>query len=326
MFSKLGLQPFIAIVLCFLALELLTRACLNHYLVYDVEMTKYAMGLKQDDPDPFIDHVHKPNASARLMGVMIHTNADGFRGRDCLVARTNQKRIMFLGDSFTLGWGVKEEETFHDILEKELSRIYPTEIINTGTGNYTTEQQVHHFIKKGLQYHPDKVVMFFVINSVQLTQHKSSWWFLGYSQLLTLYWSRLHAWSLRLDPAKNYKTYYADLYQEGRPGLARAKEAFLLLRDICAKNGILLQVVFIPEFHDLAHYPFKQEQRMMADFLKNNGIDVLDITSMFSPWERPGDLWVASDDPHPNGKAHQLIAEFTFDFIKKGLYPSPLKP
>jgi lysophospholipase L1-like esterase len=283
-------------------------------------MAKYSINLKQDSPDPLIDHVHKPNTSVKLMGVLVHTNSDGFRGKDYSIVRTDKKRIVFLGGSLLLGWGVKEEDTFHDILERDLSKIYPTEIINTGTGNYNTEQETHLFIQKGLKYHPDKVVLFWGINDTRPTQHKSKLWFLEYSELFVVGWSFWHIWAEHVDPAKRYKPYYAGLFKEGLPGVIHAKAAFLLLKNVCQKDHILLQVVMVPESHNLMHYPFKQEHRMIEDFLRNNGIDVLDVTPLFSNWSNPIDLWVALDDPHPNKLGHQLIAQYTIDFIKKGIY------
>ena len=59
---------------------------------------------------------------------------------------------------------------------------------------------------------------------------------------------------------------------------------------------------------------------MIMDFLKANGIDALDMAPYFSNYKNQMDLWIASDDAHPNKKAHQLIAQYVFDFIKKGLF------
>jgi lysophospholipase L1-like esterase len=317
---RLGFEIMAVLFFSLLIVEVCLRVYLNHHFVYDVEMAKYSMTLKQDSPDPLIDHVLKPDASVKLMGVWVRTNSEGFRGRDCPIPRSQKKRVLFLGDSFLFGWGVEEQNIFPSILERHLSQIYPTEIINAGMFNYNTEQETHLFIQKGLKYHPDKVVVFWGINDTRLTAHRSKWWFLGYSEFFTLCWSISHIMAENLDPAKRYQPYYSGLYQEGLPGLARAKAAFLLLKDICFKNHISLQVVLVPELHDLMHYPFKKEHRMMEEFLQNNKIDVLDLTPFFANWKNPTELWVAIDDAHPNKTAHQLIARYTVDFIKKGLY------
>jgi hypothetical protein len=319
-FTRQFVEIMIVIFISLMIVEVCVRAYLHYHLIYDIEMVKYSMNLLQDSPDPLIDHIQKPNTSIKLMGVWIHTNSEGFRGQDLPVARTHKKRMVFLGGSFLLGWGVNEQDTFNDILERDLSKIYPTEIINTGTGNYNIEQETHLFIQKGLKYHPDKVVVFSGISDAIPTPHKSKWWFLGNSELFTLCWSFSHVLAERVDPAKRYQSYYSNLFKEDLPGFRHAEESFLLLKKVCRENNISLQVVLVPELHNLSHYPFKKEHRMMEDFLRNNGIDVIDLTPYFSNWKNPVDLWVSFDDAHPNRVAHQLIARYSFDFIKKGLF------
>ena len=153
------------LLFCFLIAEIVTRIYLRQHLVYDVEMSRYSMMFKKVSPDWRIGHEHYPDQQARLMGVWVRTNTDGFRGHECPVERSARKRLIFLGVSLTFGWGVEEKETFSSILESRLSKLAPTEIINTGgTGNYNTEQETYLFLEKGFKYHPDKVVVFYFIN------------------------------------------------------------------------------------------------------------------------------------------------------------------
>jgi len=302
-----------------LAGEICVRIYLKNHIVYDVEMSHYSLKLKRDSPNPRIDHIHKSNASARLMGVWIRTNSDGFRDSEHSLASAGKKRIVFLGDSLTLGWGVENKDTFKKILEQQLSEKISTEIINTGTGNYNTEQEVNLFIEQGLKYKLDKVVVFYFINDAEPTPKKSGLWFLGYSRFLTLYWSRLHTLTGRWNPSGGYRAYYSGLYADNKPGLERTKAAFLLLRNVCQENNILLQVVLLPELHELQTYPFAREHKLITDFLTSNSIDCLDLAPYFSTVEHPRELWVAKDDAHPNSKGHRLIAQHALAFIKKGL-------
>ena len=307
---------FILLLFCFMIGEFLVRMFLRSARIYDVEMARYSLEFKKDSMDPLIGHVHRPNATARIMGVQVRTNSDGLRDKEYPVPRGKKARIIFLGDSLTLGWGVEETDVFKNLLEKRLEKITPVEIINFGTGNYNTEQEVHLFLQKGLKYKPDMVVVFYFINDVEMTPKKSRLWFLGYSKLLTLYWSRFHILSERFYPSMGYRSYYSGLYQDGQPGLLRAKRAFLLLQNVCRKDNIVLRVVLLPELHELDHYPFKKEYRLISDFLKEHGIPCLDLAPYFSGWKNPRELWVAVDDAHPNKRAHKMIADFAFDFIK----------
>jgi lysophospholipase L1-like esterase len=292
------------------------RIFLKYHTLYDIEMSRYSLYLKKDSDNELIGHTHFPNKRMKLMNADVRINSDGFRGKESLVAKSGKTRIIFLGDSITFGWGVEEADTFANIIEAELNKIRPTEVINFGTGNYNTGQEVNLFLQKGLKYKPDKVVVFYFINDVEETPKKSNLVFLGHSRLMTFYWSRMHILAETLYPSRRYKDYYANLYREDRAGLIKAKDAFLQLRDVCRENNIKLQVVLIPELHNLKDYPFKREHNIILDFLKDNHIESMDLTPYFSVYENPMELWVAYDDAHPNKKAHILIAKYALDFIK----------
>lgn len=298
--------------------ETLLRLYLINHTVYDIEMLRYATLIKTEAANPLIGHVHKPNVSATLMGVDVRTNSDGFRDIERATAHGDRYRIIFLGDSLTFGWGVNESETFKARLEAALNRRYPTEIINFGTGNYNTEQEVNLFLEKGLNYHPDKLVVFYFINDAEPTPKKARFGFLYEFRLVTLAWSRLHALESNLgDWQNNYQTYYADLYRDDARGWKNARAALVRLRDLCAENGIELQVVLLPELHDLRRYPFEKEHTAVVGFLRSIDVPVLDLAPLLKGQADPMRLWVAPDDAHPNAFAHGLIAEHAVEFLAK---------
>lgn len=303
--------------------EVLLRIYLVDHTVYDIEMLRYATLIKHESPNPLVGHVHAPNARAHLMDADVQINSDGLRDGEHAAARDDRYRIIFLGDSLTFGWGVEQDETFKTRLEAALNRRYPTEIINFGTGNYNSEQEVNLFLEKGLKYRPDKVVVFYFINDAEPTPKKARLAFLYHSRLVTLAWSRLHALESNLgDRGEFYRTYYADLYRPDAPGWKNAQAALRQLRDVCAANGIALQVVLLPELHSLQEYPFSNEHAVVTNYLRSIGVPVLDLAPRFTDQGQPMQLWVAPDDAHPNALAHKLIAEKAEDFIADRTPPS----
>jgi lysophospholipase L1-like esterase len=57
----------------------------------------------------------------------------GFRGPNSLIKKKKQYRIVAIGDSFTYGWGVNNEETWPEVLAKNLNhRNIDVEIVNLG--------------------------------------------------------------------------------------------------------------------------------------------------------------------------------------------------
>lgn len=305
----------IFIVMLEVTLQIYTRVA----IYYDVEMSRYATEVKQKSDNPKIGHVHEPGAEAHLMGVDVRINSDGFRDDEYSVERNEAYRIVVLGDSLTFGWGVEKEDTYEAILERELSAVRPTEMINTGHGNYNTEQQVNLFREKGLKYNPDKVVVFFFINDAEVTPVRSRWTPVARLRSVTFLWSRVRGLLTRTAPGQTFEGFYSALYADDQPGFIAMQDAFLDLQGMCEEQGIELQVVMIPELHNLTEYPFREEYGKVSGFLEANGIDVIDLTDDFSTYTDPPEtLWVALDDAHPNAPGHRLVAEFSRDFIAGG--------
>jgi lysophospholipase L1-like esterase len=247
--------------------------------------------------------------------VTISTNSDGFRDDEYPTQKSDKRRIVFLGDSLTLGWGVGKEETFEHILEQKLDVKTPTEIINLGVGNYNTTQEVNLFIDKGAKYKPDLVVLFYFINDAEPLPRKSRFPSLGYFRFTTFYWSRIKALQARLSNGSSYKDYYSALYQEGSEGWEQSKSALLQLKELSREHKFDLKVIILPELHELVDYAFEREHALLAEFMNQNGIEHLDLAPFFQDQNKPYSLWVSMDDAHPNALAHGLIAKYALDFI-----------
>lgn len=105
--------------------------------------------------------------------VTIETDAMGLRD-DYASAEIPPKpegttRMLFLGDSFTLGYTVEREDLFVDLLEKawrEEGR--KVEIVNAGTQAYSTDQELAWLTGNGAKFAPDVVVLFPYENDI--------WW------------------------------------------------------------------------------------------------------------------------------------------------------
>ena len=69
-----------------------------------------------------------------------------------------------------------------------------------------------------------------------------------------------------------YREYYSGLYRDDAPGWQNAKDALVLLKKTCKGRGIALQVVLLPELHELVSYPFVEEYSLVGDFLRSQDI------------------------------------------------------
>ncbi len=98
----------------------------------------------------------------------VKINSDGFRDREfSKIKPENVFRIVFLGDSFTFGWGVELNDSLPKQLEYLLNKrddgvIY--EVLNFGVPGMNTEQEINYFEKKVINYNPDLILLGFVEN------------------------------------------------------------------------------------------------------------------------------------------------------------------
>ncbi|MBL8692534.1 MAG: hypothetical protein JNJ88_00395 [Planctomycetes bacterium] len=128
-----------------------------------------------DEQDaPFRPHTGwfwEPRPGGLFVGERI--NADGYRGR--IFARTKSAafRIAALGDSSTMGYGVREAESWPRKLEDELrSHGYDAEVLNFGVVGFSSFQGRQYYSGKALQYAPDLVITAFGAINEQFTAER----------------------------------------------------------------------------------------------------------------------------------------------------------
>ncbi len=96
-------------------------------------------------------------------------NSKGIRGPEYSYEKpADEYRVLVLGDSFAEGHAVGFEELFSEILKRKLNRKSNkyVEVINTGTGGYSTDQELLYFRNEGKKYNPDLTVLMFYYNDV----------------------------------------------------------------------------------------------------------------------------------------------------------------
>ena len=293
--------------------ELVLRLAFARSLDFSMEMWKYAVLLKQPVPDPRLSFVHRLNRSAFLMGVPFSTNSAGLRDREFPREKPpGVYRIVWLGDSTAVGWGVPLAGTAPKILERELNATGGGrfEVLNSGVGNYNTVQEVEHYVTIDRAFHPDLVILEYFINDAEPVPRERTAGLLGRSYLAAFAVSRFDA-ALRLAGLRpRWREYYASLYRAGSPGLEAAEDALGRLAELTAHDGTGLVVAILPELHQInGAYPFAGAQRKITDYLASRRIRTVDLLGCLRGHGPETRLWITPADAHPNVKANTLIAE-----------------
>jgi hypothetical protein len=160
---------FGALLLCLLVGEAVVRSVFRYVPNYDFEMWRYAVEFKQPLSTAELPFEHRSGKTGNFYGVTISTNSFGARGPEVPLAKpTGRKRILFIGDSYTLGWGVPFDATASRRLEQLLrSEKGAPEVVNMGVGNYNSTMEVELFKRRGLALNPDLVVLMYYINDAE---------------------------------------------------------------------------------------------------------------------------------------------------------------
>lgn len=85
-----------------------------------------------------------------------------------------KQRIVVMGDSFTAGLGVKDQEVFTEVMEAGLAPN--VEVLNFGVNGYGPTQELLLLETKAIKYDPDLVVLvFYIRNDFDDTTNISEW-------------------------------------------------------------------------------------------------------------------------------------------------------
>ncbi|MEZ4670571.1 MAG: SGNH/GDSL hydrolase family protein [Anaerolineae bacterium] len=98
----------------------------------------------------------------------LQTNSVGLRNIAELDTDPSTFRILALGDSFTYGYYVHNEETWPARLEELLNQHLQTriQVLNAGVPGYTIVDQLEYLLDKGLKTEPNLVVIGFYTNDI----------------------------------------------------------------------------------------------------------------------------------------------------------------
>ena len=180
---------------------------------------------------------------------------------------------------------------------------------------------------RGLQYHPDLVIVHFVLNDVEPDIFKEGPKVEFFEDYLALYqqpdrlseYSRLWGW-LRQRYLRSVlgRTYIEQSLNSYRSDASKFRQCFEALQDIqhiCRKNNISLLVVIFPFFYDLdGSYPFLPIHEQIRKACHDAGIPVLDLLPFYRRYHGP-ELWVHPVDQHPNEIAHEIAARAMYDYL-----------
>lgn len=312
-----NMSLFVLSMLIFILIfEVILRITYPLYADYNTEMWRYAVELKQKSNISGLKHEHKPSKSGYFYGVELQTNSLGIRSyREYDIPKpANVIRILVLGDSITLGWGVSYNDTYPKVLESLLNNgSRKIEVINTGVGNYNTVSELLA-LKKFMDLDPDMIILGFYINDLEKLDTPSKIGYVIKSNSYTYAFLYDKVVNTYYNVFNDYKNFYSELYKEG-PLKDTANSALIEMIEIANNKSIPFVLVNIPELHNLESNEFPEVQEFLQDIVKEHPeVVYIDLFDSFKG-EEPTTLWVSLEDSHPNAKGHKIIAQEIYKVV-----------
>lgn len=305
----------ISLVVSLAAAEMILRVKNSAGTNYDIEMWKYANTLKQPSDDALMGHEHRPNSQAHLQNVDIRTNEYGLRGGPLKPLAPGERRILFLGSSITLGWGVPENETMTALIEEDFRKDgVEVQVLNAGIGNYNTTRYSELFLTRLTDLKPTDIVINYFINDAEILPAGGGNFLLRHSQLAVTLWiaaNRLFGQTGMGNLESHYRAIYdpqAKGYREMLAGLDRIKAW-------ADAHGVRVYLAITPDVHQLNNYPFRYIHERMAQVAAEHGFTFIDLYPPFEH-EDPAGIWAMPGDPHPNARGHKLMADTLYPVLK----------
>ena len=305
-----------SLVLIFLVCEGILR--LKNFVIpnYDIEMWKYTKALKQKSNNEKIGHVHKKNKSAKLQNVDIKINNLGQRGQNIDINKINdfERKILIIGSSVTLGWGVDEDKTLASVIKNISKKNHQNWlVINGGVGNYNTERYINNYMENWAKLNVTDLVVQFFVNDTEILRDNEVNFFTMHTHTGVMIWKLLN--TLKSDfKSENIDDYYRKLYEDDFEGLKIVKKEIKKLKLHCETKKINCFIILTPDIHKLNPYKLLFINEKMKTIANEINFEIYDLLQEFENINSE-QIWNKYNDPHPNELGHKIMGEKIYKIL-----------
>ncbi len=254
----------------------------------------------------------------KFQGQEFSTNLYGARGPEFLPVKEEQlTRIVGIGDSVMMGWGVSDSETFM----AHLNSNEKIEAINLGVAGLNAVQEFFHLRERALPLHPDLVLISYVGNDWEgenVSREENSF----SSPSFFINWL-VHR--LKGESSADFRA--TESYQmKPSDGLMAYKAMGWLLKEKKIPCLVVLDSRYESEF-----VPHKQMEAIVArdmgcevlNLMKEmRGLEGLSVQEAISKQDRHNAELIIAGDGHPNALWHKEVSSLILGKIK-GLIERP---
>ena len=254
----------------------------------------------------------------------VHMNAAGFRERPFEASKApGAYRIAVVGDSFTFGNGIRQQDRYSDLLQAQLPAHI--EVLNFGRAGANTPEHlglVEHLLP---QINPDFVLLQWYVNDSEdddtsgrptfrplLPIRSLDNWLSERSALYTVANMQWAESQVAAGMTVSYVDYLSRRLADPNSHDSRLDRQLLNeLVALCKKQNVGIGIVLFPDTAAPidARYPFGYLHQRVLDVCAEQGITCLDLREDFSLVADRKSLWANRLDHHPSARANAIAAE-----------------
>jgi lysophospholipase L1-like esterase len=251
-------------------------------------------------------------------------------------------RVAVMGDSFTYGNGVREDERFSNLVGAAL-RDRHVEVLNFGFPGNNWPEHVRTLERRVLRLRPDFVLLQWGTNDIELDEHVAGrpktppliadrdWheWLYARSALYTMLNAQWVRWQIRKTMGDSYDHYLVRLYGDpASEGARRADAAMRRFVALARERGVGVGVVLFPDAAVSLglDYPYQFMHDGVAAICHDEGLTCVDLLPEYRKVADRFALWVTPLDAHPSPLANRLAAEAILSAFAPAWHPAPPPP
>jgi hypothetical protein len=324
----------VAMGLVFLVLEGLASV---HQAALQIPPIPVAAHIRYDTELGWANTPNLRIASHYAPGVLFTTNAQGFRGAEDVTSEIprDRFRVICLGDSFTMGYGVGDADSYPAQLQASCPRV---QAVNMGQGGYGIDQAYLWYKRDGVKLKADLLIFAFIAHDFYRMSQRS---FDGYPKPML----RAKDGALSVEnvpvPRRSFLVPYrrpaidfvrglslfrsmAWLMRRGGSGTTAAEPArpfysaahddtlnaagliFQDLAQISQERGQQLVLVYLPS--NIVDEPTR-ESEWLRDWTEQHGVRAVNLVEDFGrlpPWELP--RMFNPQDGHYSARGNHFVA------------------
>lgn len=222
-------------------------------------------------------------------------NNNDYRDKEFSPKKPGEYLVLVIGDSIVYGKGLLQSQRFSNILEKSLSRIRPTRVLNLGECG--TNIYKHYLVDQKYRelFNPDLVIIAFYGNDLLVWNEKND-----FPRELTVS-DMLVKDFLSVSP-KTIDEYRQKVLGTFDESTDNWRMLVYLLDKLPKKNTLYFFVIF--EDNEI----YRQKVLNVQELLEQRGFAAVNPLSLIQPKYREKSLEVSKLELHPNGLANKIFA------------------